>query len=433
MKKLLVIIVVALLLLATPYLIGSHVESKFRDIVEQSNQHSAFQITVSDYQKGWFNSTAIVELSVNHNPAQTSGEAFTIKMNHDIQHGPVLWKAKSPGLGLMDVILKFSMPDDVQKELNALNPSGEEFLSLTARTSLSASTAVLLDLKSFSFTDKTATFQLKPASGEFTFDADGHITGSSKLDGFKFTQDNGQLIDISNISLKLDQQLIDGSMLSPYAFYAGDANFNINKVMIKGNTADELVNVEQINLLTNAEVNDDITNISIKIGIDALEAQQMSFTDIIYDISLENLGTEVLKKANRAVAEAQNQPNYSPMSVLPELQGLLPQFIEKEPMLKINQLGLISAQGKVDSNLSLSIDKNTYDPANPMTLMLSILAEAKGYAPEAFFEALDLAPNIDDLIQQKMLVRDDSNVKFEFSYKNGQALLNGNPMPVGGF
>ena len=67
-----------------------------------------------------------------------------------------------------------------------------------------------------------------------------------------------------------------------------------------------------------------------------------------------------------------------------------------------------------------------------MTMMFAMDADAKGQAPEAFFANLGMGAQIEQMVQQNFIVRDNDLLKFNFSFKQGQAVLNGNPIPLGG-
>ena len=80
--------------------------------------------------------------------------------------------------------------------------------------------------------------------------------------------------------------------------------------------------------------------------------------------------------------------------------------------------------------MEVSINQDLYDTNNPMTMMVALNAIANGEGPEEFFTNLGMGGQVEQMVQQNFLVRSAGKLKFDFSFKQGQALLNGNPIPL---
>jgi len=106
-------------------------------------------------------------------------------------------------------------------------------------------------------------------------------------------------------------------------------------------------------------------------------------------------------------------------------------LLTKDPQLKINNLGLTTDHGKITSQLNMKINPELFNLDNPQSIVAAIEADANGSGPEAFFNAQGLATMIDPLVQQKMLIREDGQLKFNITFVKGVPLINGNPMPMG--
>lgn len=435
MKKLIIILaVVAVVLLVPPFFIGSQVEAQFNQQLAELQKHPNYEFKLTEYNKGWLSSSAVVDISLKMGPvdnAEIDGP-LSISVKQDMQHGPLLWTADSLGIGLFDAKLDFILPKDMQEELDKIEQIDDETLSITSRTSLNTDTTSNLVLKPFTFSKDGVDLEVKGAQGSFSYTAEGHITSSGSWHGMRVVEADATNFSFADMSFSMDQQLVSGKLFSPQALFAGDASMTIATIEASGNTPAESVSVQDINVKMNSDIEQDLADVKVLLNIKSVAAIQQTFTNFVYDFSMENLDTKVLLELNEAVAEAQSDVN-NPMAVAVAMQTILPKLIEKNPLIKINKLGVTTAQGDIDSSLNIAFNQDVYQAENPMTMMLALDAHAAGHGPEAFFAAFGLSPMIDQFVTQNQLVRDGDNLKFEFTFKNGQPLLNGQPMPLGGF
>ena len=59
MKKLFIIIILlAGILLVSPFFVGSSAEAQLRDMYSKLNEHPSLNVEVTEYNKGWFTSNA---------------------------------------------------------------------------------------------------------------------------------------------------------------------------------------------------------------------------------------------------------------------------------------------------------------------------------------------------------------------------------------
>ena len=104
-----VIGIIVLVLLATPYAIGMINENAMQREVERISAAGLFETRIADYDRGWFDTRARVEVGINPNYLATimGGEpdpmmmmmfgGFTLPVIIDVAHGPVLF---DDGLGV---------------------------------------------------------------------------------------------------------------------------------------------------------------------------------------------------------------------------------------------------------------------------------------------------------------------------------------------
>lgn len=435
MKKLIIIIaVVAVLFLVPPFFIGSQVETQFNEQLAELQKHPSYDIKLNQYNKGWFSSTAIVDIALKMPTVDnTQLEEMGLSVVQEMQHGPLLWTADDLGIGLFDAKIDFVLPKEMQQAIDEIEQIDDETLTITSRTSLNTDTVSRLTLKPFTFNNDGIEVQVKNADGTFSYTADGHVVAKANWQGMSVSEPNEANFDIGEMTFSIDQQLVSGKIFSPEALFAGDADAKIANVKFTGKSPAESVDMQDMTLKMNSDIKQELANVKVLLNVKSVAAIQQTFTDFVYDFSLENLDTKVLLEMNRAMADAQSAQNPNPMAAAAAMQSILPKLIEKGPIVKINKLGVTTGQGDIDSNLNVSFNQEVYQADNPMTMMLALDAHAKGRAPEAFFAAFGFTPMIDQLVTQNQLVRDGDNLTFEFTFQNGQPLLNGQPMPLGGF
>jgi uncharacterized protein YdgA (DUF945 family) len=430
MKKIVIImLILAVVIGGAPYIVGSNVESQFRTQVNTINSNPSFTINISEYNKGWFTSTATLELDLTLPPEMAAFVAKNqVKINQKIQHGPILWQGNGLGIGLMDAEVEIELPAELKQEMQKVAAFQEKLLTITSRTGFDLSTRTQIKLKPFSVNQDGTKLDVLPAQGEFYYTMEGKIEGAMNWQGMKAEKSETQAFTLGEINLDTKQQLVMGEMFKPSALFNGYANFSIAQLAVTSDNPAEAMAMTNLNLKATSKVETGLMKVSSDFSIEAIEAIQQRFEHIQFNLALNNLDTQVLQQMNQILSDNQSA---DPMAMAAQLQGVLPQLIAKGPELHITKLGMQTHAGLINTDMQLSFDQEVYDPANPMTMILALDADAQGFAPEAFFSGFGLDANINDMVANNFLKRDQSNLTFKFSFKQGQALLNGNPMPLG--
>lgn len=438
MKKIIIpfFILVAILLIA-PFFIGSHMETKVRDIYTDLNKNTDYQFEIIEYSKSWFSSDAKIKITFN-SPKNNSPkeDLFTVTLIQQIQHGPLLWKMDTPGLGLADAKFNFELSPKEQSELGEFEGFNQNTIKLTTRMSFDGSIDSHLEAAPFSIKAEDSALEVKAADIKASYSTDGKIISSGSLDGVSLQKNDAGKINISSLSLKSNQELISGDLFSPLAIYQGDFSLKAKSGTVILDELAENFEAKDIFIETSTTIDNSLANVDFKLSIKNFQAKQQDFTNLIYDISLDNLDIESLKEMNKNIVDMQNDPQQmqaqteNPMMALMSIQQFLPKILEKNPIIKINKLGVTTPEGDIDTNLQISIDNKIYNVNNPMTMLGAIDAKANGTAPEAFFTKFGMDAEIEKLIQQNFLIRNQGNLTFAMSFKNGIPLLNGKPMPM---
>ncbi len=431
MKKIILIIIsLIFVIIIAPYFIGSSAEAEIRQQAAKINNHPSFQMTIVNYDKQWFSSKAEIELSIFLSEEILPLKSLNkIKVFQEIQHGPILWQGRGLTVGLMDAEILVELAKAYSENTKKVEGLNEKVFSITSRTGFDLTTSIDLVLTDFSIKEGLNTLNVKSGSAYFNYDNASHIEGVLNWQGLTASIEGKETIQLGTVTIDSKQELISGELLSPSALFSGYLNTKISLIKLNGYSTAQNFSLQDFHLKLISEIKDNLADVSFMIDVKKLFALNQEFNQLHYDMSLNNLDVESLKKINDISLNSQHQ---SAMLMAAQIQGILPQLIEKGPVLKINQLAVITKDGKINSDLVINIDNSIYDAKNPMTMMLALAAEAKGQGPEAFFNEITSADSIESLVQQNLLIRDQQSLKFKFSFNNGQALLNGLPIPLAG-
>ena len=432
MKKIIIVLAILVAIAGiTPSFIGSKVEDKMRELAEISSEHPMINLEITDYQKGWFRSTAKMSMKLDFSTMIPAGQAspmpmenFSIDFTQEMQHGPILTDVSGFGFGLVDSIAYIHAPEVIKKELPNIDADLKEKLEMMSRMAFDGSISSTYILHPFEFSKDGDNISVMGAEfgGDMTSKGDYLVNGT--WGGMTVATAKGEHVEIGKLTLDADQQLVKGKLYSPYALYAGDLSMNLEQVVInKG-----LATLTDFDIYSDVKVNDDMLSFGVVFKLKQLDGMGMSFQDIVYDLAMEGLDVETMEELNK-ITMGMTDPN--PEAQLQKLQAMLPQILANNPSLKINKLGMTTAQGDIDTNMVISIDGSLVDINNPMSIVAAIDATANGVAPEAFFTAMGLGASIEPIIQQGIVVRDADQLKFNFTMKDSQMLLNGNPVPLG--
>jgi len=435
MKKLLIIVAAVAVLALSPYFVGSKAEAHIKKILELTNENPSFNITITEYDKGWFSTKATFELELTMQLDPDMKEFPKLRFIEEMSHGPLLWQTEGFGLGLIDTVSTILLPDEWQTEINKIEAIKEDTLQMTSRTDFDGSTRSHFNLKAINITEGNHSVIIEPATATFSYDMKGHILGSALWQGMQFSEQGKEVFKMGKLEAELDSQVITGNMFAGNAISSGTFDSVIEKVAFTGTTPAQAATLSNIRVKGESDIHEDLMDAHVLYAIENIAVMAQEFRDLQLDLSILNLDIKAMQELNEVVAKSQQQVSQDPQAqaaaLLENMQSVLPKLLTKDPQLKINNLGLTTDHGKITSQLNMKINPELFNLDNPQSLVAAIEADANGSGPEAFFNAQGLATMIDPLVQQKMLIREDGQLKFNITFVKGVPLINGNPMPMG--
>ena len=119
MRKLIVslIILVALVLLGGPYLIGLQAEGNVRGFfAKYADAQDKVELKLNKFTRGWFSSE--VEFKVSFHDTNSIVPAINQIFTSKLQHGPIIWHGKQPGVALLLAPFNFLSDPQIKSELD---------------------------------------------------------------------------------------------------------------------------------------------------------------------------------------------------------------------------------------------------------------------------------------------------------------------------
>jgi len=416
------------------FVIGSKAETHVRSLLDKINQNPTISITMSDFEKGLFSSTAKFEFKLEMPMSPDINDLPTLTFTETMYHGPILWRTSGFGLGLMDTSAKLVLSDEIKEAIAKVKSINKDTLSMTSRTTFDGSTTSYIDIAEITIDDDNVTINIHPTEADFYYSLDGHITGNFNWQGLDVVEQGSNAVSMGNVNITLDQRLIRGDLFSANSIFSGSFESTVEKIIVTPKAAPTSVDLSNFIMKGDTTVRDNLMDVDMIFSIDSIKAMNMEFTQFINDISLLSLNIDALEQMNENIMKAQQNTDIPPelagLALLDSMSTSLPLFIETDPILKINKLGVTTDEGEISTQMEISIDKDLYKADDPNTLMMAVEVHASGEGPEAFFTKLGLAGPIDMYVQQNMLIKEDGLVKFTFDFVKGETLVNGAPLAL---
>lgn len=471
MKKIIIpVAAIAIVGLVGPKFTGNGINESLDSFIETMNTAPGYKATIESRETSWFSSSAVVNIAIDpamfadvglDSEAMDDIENLSANVNVTAQHGPFL---TLNGLGLGLSAWTAELDESVLREY-LVYAEDEKFYSVTGNVGL---------LGGISFEDKMPKFSLVHEDAE-NADEDvmfsgwsgagtksgEHTTYSGLTELVTFTAGSDQTnLEIKSISLESSMEG-DWAAAMRSEFYDSVANFSIASINVNVPMMDVEATVESIviDMLTAKSEDGNLMDVSMNYAIDSIEMPQFSGRDLIIKSEFNNLEKAFVK----AYQDASAKPAEMEQALADMMETkLLPQ-LQASPELNITEMSGKVADGnfsgKIMSKLSGidSLPASLEDPAfwmskavvdstltldkamalwvgeQVVTSQLQADPNAAGMTEEEIkaIAAQQVEGMIGMFTQQGMItVNADGEYEMTFTMQDGQAMLNGNPMPL---
>ncbi len=459
MKKSLMIVVVLVVLAAAlaalPFWFGIQAETAYEAMNATTTQNGDLTVTQSKFERGWLESTADTTYAV-------AGTPITISVLHRISHGP---------LPLDDDFQFQPVLARVKSQVSISLPAGNPKLpSIAGKTTvyLAGNSQTSLDMPAAKATGADGgTLDWKGMTGSFETSADFKSTkGNLTAPQLNISAADGKGMGFSKLRLTVDQQK------GASGFDVGTLGIAMDKLAIDaaaGRTAIDGLNVTTTTREAGASLESGAT---FQFREVATGDSRQGPGQINIQIRKVDIPTLTKYRTELQALRKQKMPQeQASMMMLGKTLELLGNLAKKSPELEITKLSFKTADGEVTGKAKFVLDGSQLDVSgNPMLMLRALSGEGELSLPEALVrllakddvkrdiealkksgklkkheiakltpkriemitqEALKQLPQYrDSVVTRLQLVPDGPNYKVVGVLKNGQIMVNNEPIQL---
>jgi uncharacterized protein YdgA (DUF945 family) len=467
MKKVIIsVAAIAVVGLVAPKFTGAGINEGLDNFVASLNTAPGYTATIESRETSWFSSSAVVKVGIDPamfadlDLAPTDMESFeelSANINVTAQHGPFL---TLNGLGLGLSAWKAEVDESVLREYLSY-ADDEKFYSVDGDVSF---------FGALSFEDSMPKFTVIPQDGgdeAITVSGwNGRGTASSNSATYAGATD---LVTVSadGVTFEMKSMTLESSIEGDWTaamkgdFYNSTSQFGITSINLDMPMMDTKATLDKLIVDVNTEKSEDgnLMDMDINYAIESVQAPQFSGRDLIVKSEINNLESAFFK----AYQEASANPAQMEQAMVDIIETkLLPQ-LQASPEFNITQMSGKVADGNFSGKIMTkvtgidSLPVPLEDPAfwASKTVIDSQLTLDKAMAlwvgEQVVISQIQADPNaagmtdeeikaiaaeqVEGMLgmfaQQGMItVNADGEYEMTFTMQDGQAMLNGNPMPL---
>ena len=210
----------------------------------------------------------------------------------------------------------------------------------------------------------------------------------------------------------------------------GKAEVHIPSLTVQTPAQVEVLSLSDFSTSVESSINNNLLDINVNYGVKEVKVEQQVFNNANVNIIFSKLDVDILSELNTLLAQvSQNNDPQMMNEQMQKMTMIASQLLVNNPELSISDLSVETPEGKIQSQMLVSLDHKLYDPANPMSLVAAAKADAKGNGPAPFFEKFGLKPMLDMYVEQGFLLRENSALSFDVQFEQGKLVVNGNQIP----
>jgi uncharacterized protein YdgA (DUF945 family) len=427
MKKLFIIIVILMaVVLISPKFVGGIVETEYQSALNKLNDNPAINIKSTTFNRHWYSGKVVTEMTVllQHEDI----DELNITLEDDISFGPIVFTDEGVNFALSysksninftDLFIEEEVEDFIKNKIH-----------LSALLTFSKDIITHITVDEVSKEVDGNTIVSAKAVGKFVLENESRLYGDFNWAGLS-AKTADESFTIEGVKFSLDQTLISGSYYQGNAISTGKFDFLISE--IKANDSAGNLEFSLSNLLIDAisSVKNNLLEIKMHYSADKLASARVQLEKANLNVTFNGLNIAVMKELNVLLADLSNDGEevFSSMNIN-KLSALTAKFLANKPVIEIEDFSVVTPEGKIESNMLVSVDEKQFDAANFMSIMSAINATANGKAPMAFFAKLGLAPMVELYVEQGFIVQKQDKISVNVNYTQGQLNINGNVIPL---
>lgn len=462
MKKAVLVLVVLLLLvvLGGPFLAGNKARQTLDNMVTFLNNQPGYTAQWLEYRKGWLTTDARLSIAMDL-PAMTGDPSQDpqnpeLAFDVDINHGPILLTdgfrlAWASGRVVLGEALDGWLRDNLVIENDA------PFCTSDFTIPISGDVIFVDNCQSAAVALDDGEFRFESYEGEGTYQQNGLFEYQGVLPAGRFETGDGFMnMGPAEIAMTLDFSRVYNNTLVP-----GDFSLSLASLTGESKESDEY-NVSGFNVKSTLHFNDDNTmsNGTMEMSLAEASGLDMSLKDLRFVFEFERISLAFWDSYTKKMQEITEAGDMT--TVGSEMIGIMmTELLPAGPSISIPELRFTTDDGSMNVTADLDVSADAAQSADPMSIIqhISLQLDAVADKPLALSlseqstlkelqaeqfesgemlddEALDAqardmaAMKLNMLVVQGMLVEEGNRYKTSFTFKDGVAVLNGQPIPL---
>ena len=436
-----------------PKFAGDSFHTLLEQQVEQINQVPGYNVEIVSYEKNWFDAQGVVKVSLDLSTFSVDATELPkveFETNLAIDHGPV---TLNNGFGLNRVSWQQEVvtPAEWQEKLGIT----ESVYSTQGQLSLFGKLSFMETIPAFAIKNDATTVNFSGYTSKAWTGMDGQLNYEGVSNSLVIN-DIEREVSLSDITMNMVADF-DMEKLKEYMLYDGEIELNIGTIH-----ADSLFSASNANVSYLFKTSEDFSkgDMTLHYGVDAVTATDLDLTNVSFDMTMLNYSTEFNKVYNQEMIKLMNHDSsFDPEAINKAMVDSLPLLLAAKPEFKIDKIQFSLPEGSFDSNLSVKLSDYQIEPVQMLSsafwvnnIQLDAAATADKKLAEklvALFASKKMSGNgrmtraqakevaeqqaqmmLGMFSAQGMIKQEEDKYTMNFSMNNGEANLNGNPIPL---
>jgi uncharacterized protein YdgA (DUF945 family) len=457
-------------LAVAPYFAGNGVESAVNSTIDSINEQVIYKANVVDYDKGWFSTTATINVAINIGAIMSAqqidadempmDENPTMTVTFNAHHGPVYF---GDGVGVGKVKYTLTIDGEELREYAVWDES----------KALYSNEGVVGLLGSLNFRDEIPSFSITSEEDGATVSFSGYrgeATPQGDTTVYKATSDllsgevEGAAFEMSSLSV---DTIYSGDFVSALKgeLFDSKVDMKIASMKVSGIEAESDITIDDITFIADTQVNKaaDTANVYVEYAVGKVSGPDMDASDMVLGVAVNNIDADFMRAYQKFNNESMlMSPEQVPEKMMAFIQENLLSQLEAEPEINITKLtatvpegsfsanantklvGITSLPGTMEdigywvshllADASITADKAFAESMMSGYMMGQIMAnpQAQSMTPEEIQAAADQqAPMmIQSFVQQGLIKATEQGYETKITLKDGQADVNGTAIPL---
>jgi uncharacterized protein YdgA (DUF945 family) len=371
MKKVLLglLVIVIVGVLGSYYYVGMLAETDVKEGVseinvalqEQAKQGTDVKLSIKNYSRGLFSSSADLMVSMSVNVPRTTGRpamrmpslSYPIKLS--IKHGPFIFSQQT--LGVAYATASVEVPDKMKGMAKMFLNDGSTMprLLMNWHLNFNESNKLVITVPKFKMVARKnrGSIEWKGLESQFNFTDKGkNINGYTLVKGIDFVSQKG------NVSL--GQLRVDYRMhYSPYRIWLGDASFNLPSLDVTSHDK-TIIALTNLMMKSDAKVTNELLNMGMMTSLTKCVVMGATYGPGEFDMVFTGFHAKTFADL-QAKMQAINNPAYPPSQKQQMFMALMPdlvKLISNGAAIEIRKMNMKLPEGQILANAKLTVPKD---------------------------------------------------------------------------